>query len=743
MTIRQHKEVFAGIESLGPGQHFGKYRIISEVGRGGMGIVYLAEDRSLERLVALKLLSLPFMSSVQFEDRFLREAKAAATLSHPNVVHVHAFEVVAGVPVIEMEYVEGGSLARKLRQEFLTVQEVVGYAYDVAKALAYCHAREAVHRDVKPSNILVDAHGQAKLADFGLAKMLSGLGAESLIHSGSGLFMGTPQYAPPEAWEGKAATAAWDIYSLGAVMYEALAGIPPYQGETPLELARKIATTRPKPLQQENPGISGELGVLVDHMLEVELARRPKHVGEVLRCLETMPEFQPAGGAEAETIGLRLPRPIGKPNSSHGPFPRPKRRAWRFALVAGVLLALMAGAAYVYVQPMNEWGVVSPNTGEGETLPLVWDSLGATSTVEEILALSKGVAGGRTRLLDAQYAGESVWSPETWLMELSELGQPAWILCESEATVAVLDLEAGARSNEYVVAGNWAGYVDMSGTVLRLGTVRGHLLWSAEGAVLAGALEFRSQVDGAVVEQQVLAQVSSNVETDTKFVHAVEASDYLLPILYGELAPRGLVWTREIESLFPCVEAQRVTARQSQGLAYEIDGMLSDAVWQAGRKAGSGGALTGFPRPAGARLDLGVVDGALLFAVECTQELMELQPVLEVRVLREYMVPSRFSPQFRLIYTAKDGKVAAAYGDGEDLASAGKAVFQASLDAERWQAEGVVPFELLDMTEGPRAGETWRLTGMLKNDADEVLCWWGFPAISEVRHGAVVTFDQP
>jgi len=209
----------------------GRYRLGRPLGSGGMAIVYLAHDRELDRVVAVKRLADNLSHDRSFRDRFLREAQLAAPLSHPNVVRVYDFgHDPDGRPFIVMEYVEGGSLAEALaRDGALSPARVVAVARDCCAGLAYAHAAGLVHRDLKPQNLLLDPDCRVKIADFGIARTLDGT---SLTLTGS--VLGTAGYLAPEQAGGEQVTAAADIYGLGVTLHQLVTGTMPPDASQPL-----------------------------------------------------------------------------------------------------------------------------------------------------------------------------------------------------------------------------------------------------------------------------------------------------------------------------------------------------------------------------------------------------------------------------------------------------------------------------------------------------------------------------
>jgi serine/threonine protein kinase/WD40 repeat protein len=229
------------------GDFIGDYELIGEIARGGMGIVYRARQRALDRWVALKLIDARHESAPEFVMRFETEARAAASLEHPNVVPIYEVGEHEGRHYFTMRLIEGGSLAGRLanRRHPISEREAAGLLAKISRAVHHAHQRGVLHRDLKPSNILLDAQGEPHLTDFGLARLLE---AESFVTK-SDAAVGTPAYMSPEQAAGGARnlTTASDIFSLGAILYEMLSGRPPFLGDTPLETMRKVVEEEPPP----------------------------------------------------------------------------------------------------------------------------------------------------------------------------------------------------------------------------------------------------------------------------------------------------------------------------------------------------------------------------------------------------------------------------------------------------------------------------------------------------------------
>src|ERR671925_941688 len=238
----------------------GRYRLDAQIGAGGMSTVYLAFDQTLERRVAIKLMHREIASDSDQLERFRREARAVAQLSHPHIVGVIDAGEDEGRPYIVFEYVEGETLKDRIRRlGRLPVDEAIAYAIEIARALGAAHARGIVHRDVKPQNVLVDEEGSAKVTDFGIARTL---GQEGL--TAEGRVLGTTDYVSPEQALGHQVTGQSDIYSLGIVLYEMLTGEVPYKADTQVAVAMKHVRDPMPDVQRRRPEISAALAAIVE-----------------------------------------------------------------------------------------------------------------------------------------------------------------------------------------------------------------------------------------------------------------------------------------------------------------------------------------------------------------------------------------------------------------------------------------------------------------------------------------------
>jgi hypothetical protein len=281
----------------------GGYRVVREIGRGGMGVVLEAEDERLNRRVALKVMSPERARDPIATSRFLREARAAAAVEHDNLVPILHVDEEAGVPFLAMPLLRGESLQARLEREGrLPLPDVIRLGREVAAGLAAAHAVGLVHRDIKPANIWLDAGtGRARVLDFGLARAADG--TDVLSHPGT--VVGTPAYMAPEQVDGKPADARSDLFSLGATLYQCATGQRPFTGPTLTALLRAVTDHHPPPPCQVDPAIPATLSDLIVRLIAKEPVARPQSARQVADDLASLPldstviEPRPAGRAAA------------------------------------------------------------------------------------------------------------------------------------------------------------------------------------------------------------------------------------------------------------------------------------------------------------------------------------------------------------------------------------------------------------------------------------------------------------
>src|SRR6266487_1304987 len=263
------KEAVRTAETLG---EFGDYELLEEIGRGGQGVVFRARQKSLNRIVALKVISLGQWASKAHLKRFRREAEAAASLDHPCIVPIYEVDERDGSCYFSMKFVEGGQLDEVVKRTPMLVRQAAELMAKVARTVHYAHEHGILHRDIKPGNILIDQQGEPHLTDFGLARLVE---TESTLTRTMEV-LGTPSYMAPEQAEGKneQLTGATDVYGLGAVFYQLLTGHPPFAGGTTYETIRLLLETEPRQLRLWNSKIDRDLATISLKCLEKDPKRR-------------------------------------------------------------------------------------------------------------------------------------------------------------------------------------------------------------------------------------------------------------------------------------------------------------------------------------------------------------------------------------------------------------------------------------------------------------------------------------
>ncbi|HPG68732.1 MAG TPA: serine/threonine-protein kinase [Candidatus Hydrogenedentes bacterium] len=716
-----------------PGGSLGKYQIVCLIGRGGMGAVYLAEDQTLGRRVALKVLHRALSADESFLARFRGEARVIAGLDHPNILRIHALESIGEDLVIDMAFVDGGSLENAEAAGDLTMRQALLYFRDVLHALAACHAVHLVHRDVKPSNILLAKGGQAFLSDFGLAQMLTEHQVAAMAGSSSStLFLGTPRYAPPESWEDAPPTPAGDVYSVGAALYEALASRLPYDARTPLALIKQIADHPVPPLKSEAPHISTQLSDLVSEMLARDPDDRPQNAGEVLRRFQATPELEGTVPTETSTVVLskrRLPLRV------------PWRRRWRewrnkrqFSFwFAGLLTFLIAAV-----------GITSALLGPWTTSAFVQHETTPVRTVDEPRAPSPLVFD----TVDA--ATHDVW-PNQWLMSPAD-GPGEWDALAADSIRLWFVHLAPDRDGTYALQGVWAQYADPTARYFSHGTLQGESLWLEPDKTMAVRIDFRDEQDGSRWSDSFTMKSPQHPLSELQFTRKLEAEDAIQPILYNELLPREIPWAETVERRFigpvaSWISVPFVLSEESDKI--HIDGHLDEPMWRPVVSSGGQevGGLECLSEPRGAemlvRYSPSMPASGLLIGLRGPQRLHA--PQVSIALLNHFSVPVSRSARWLVELAGATVTEAHHWEQGCEIPWECRWEGRSCIADTGWEVEVLVPAADLGPDPGLRPEQRWRINCSVRDGQAQdsrPLASWGFEDLTKVEHGVILALSR-
>jgi serine/threonine protein kinase len=313
----------------------GRYRVLAKIGGGGMADVWLAEDAHLQRRIALKVLHRRFAQDREFVMRFQREAESAAGLQHPNIVSVFDRGEWEGTYYIAMQYIEGPTL-KQLIDSGITLEQAVAVIRQVLQAAGYAHRQGIVHRDLKPQNVIVDPEGKAVVTDFGIARA----GVSEITQTGS--VMGTPHYLSPEQAQGFEVTAVSDLYSVGVMLYEALTGRVPFEGESAVAVAMKQVSQMPQRPSSIQPRVSPALDAVVMRALEKDPGQRFQSADAFIAALDQA--MRDPGGAGRGTTSFAALPPVVAPVEEGEEDPEAARKRRRNWWIVAALVAILIGA---------------------------------------------------------------------------------------------------------------------------------------------------------------------------------------------------------------------------------------------------------------------------------------------------------------------------------------------------------------------------------------------------------------
>jgi len=434
------------------GQTFSHYRVLEKLGTGGMGIVYKAQDLRLERYVALKFLPDNLTNDTQALERFRREALAASALNHANICTVHDIGEQDGRPFLAMEFIDGETMRRHVNNKPLPVEEILNLGIQIADALDAAHAEGIIHRDIKPANIFVTKRGQAKVLDFGLAKLISKRDGDTDVSDSShpglenpisivGVISGTPSYMSPEQIRGDDLDVRADVFSLGLLLYEMATGQKAFPGNTGGVIIEAILSKSPPPVRTVNPEIPVELEAIINKAMEKDKEQRYQSAAELRSDLQVLKRGFESGHTQSSLL-------LATAGMKHVPWN--KRKKWAVPAAAGTIIAAMAIGGWFYdrrAHALNETDTIVLADFTNKTSDAVFDD-----------ALRQGLA---VQLEQSPFL--SLISDQRTRQTLQLMGRPpdskltpeiARELCERTASKAYLSGTISNIGSQYVLGIN-------------------------------------------------------------------------------------------------------------------------------------------------------------------------------------------------------------------------------------------------------------------------------------------------
>jgi tetratricopeptide (TPR) repeat protein len=527
------------ITQLEPGTEFGpRYRIEAMIGEGGMGTVYKAYDRDLDRVVALKLLRAELTADTDAMRRFKQELLLASKISHKNILRIHDLGDAGGIKFISMAFVEGEDLHAVLKREGkLSVERTLSIARQLCGALEAAHNEGVVHRDLKPHNVMLDKSGTAFISDFGLAKSLDA-GAVGMTRTGE--YLGTPRYMAPEQVEAKPVDHRTDLYSLGLILYEMATGDVPFTGQTTLQLMYQRVKEKPKNPKDLNPDLPDYLVKVIMRCLETKAERRYQSAAEILHDLD-------AEKAKSRSRSVRIE------------LPAPGEMPWLWAVMGVVLAAVLSLAI-----PAVRHRIFGAPATNGTNVP-------STAAQKYIAVLPFRVLGEETQL---NYIAEGlVEGLSAKLFQLKDVRVASASATAEAMSKGSLDKIARALGVSMVVQGTVQGAADQLRIVVNLEDVgAGKRLWSKEfNGVAKDILTLEDEMYGQMVTAMNLTLTTDELAAAAiKPTGNIEAYDLYLR---GRNAMRG---QQDINNITAAIDFYQQALAKDSGFALAYTG-LADA----------------------------------------------------------------------------------------------------------------------------------------------------------------------
>jgi serine/threonine protein kinase len=705
----------------------GKYRVLRELGRGGMGVVYLAEDTSLDREVALKSILGSLAENDALLRRFEAEARAVGKLFHPHIIPINALMRENGALYIEMPYLEGGSLGALLEKRQLPCPDIVRFCADILDALAACHEEGIVHRDVKPNNILLDGRDRTLLGDFGLAKVVGEeMSAQSSAYNSSSMFVGTPRYAPLEAWDEENPTPAWDLFSIGVILFEGLAGRPVHEVNSPLAHVRALERTPAPSLSRLCPGISDSLSDLVASLLEISPERRLSDARAARDVLVHTPEYGALGDPTSAAITVVQKKARSRVQKL-GASATPSYALWACVGLI-VLVGIFGFLSYTtWFSESSPHGDTRVSQDAARTLPAY--------SVGNILSSWRFSDSGQAKVFSKIGTPSEGGSPEKWLLLKNQKGTGHRVLARTQSRVALLTFTPDGKDT-FQIDGIWGEYLDGIVHECANGRVVGHGWWIGENEGVYCELDYSAARQGMQWSDRIALEAVS--ETDTEFLWKLEENSLQQRLIQRELAPREAKWKELYPVFLPAIHANYKEAHPLENgtETITIDGALNDWPW--GVQGADG--VPGWPSLLNPSLCVAFSGEGLFFAL-AVDELFS-QPEMEIVLQPVLPLYAGAASQSHVVFSEKG--IQGAKRAGGDYLRAYKAncLFSEVSNGNEWRCEIFIPFSSLHETEGFAPPMSYRVNlavrELLPETASPKQVQWGAPELFDTAHGVVV-----
>ncbi|MBX3179789.1 MAG: serine/threonine protein kinase [Candidatus Hydrogenedentes bacterium] len=693
-----------------------------------MGVVYLAEDRQLGRRVALKVLHRHLNRDEAFVKRFLEEARSVSQLHHPNIVYVNGIEQTGDAVAIDMEFVDGLSLAEYRQGPAPTPFVLAAIANDALNGLAACHQLGIMHRDIKPSNILLNQQGQAKVTDFGLATAYADQLEDKVRgNTSTGFFMGTPRYMPLCAWEGGAPDPSWDLYALGIVLFELVSRRTAFEGDSPVAIMRSQIADPLPPLETVSDSVSPSFAAFVDTLVATgKPGALPLDAAAALDLLHGTPEYDELNESNTSRTLPAIPKRglYAARLRSLGTY-RMRRLARRAAAVS-----LAAAAALLL------WTVTRP----GATPPAPAPESNPAAAPRAALPADAPV------FLDVRAVDNPAFGDGVWGVERDARGIPTAITGFTELGLWSLEIGPPAGPGEmYRVSGAWAKVHSLENRLVHFGSLAGSLAWDADAGSAVISLERVRERDGSRTKFTVSGRARANGYDATSFWRDLEANPALQPLLYAELLGRRLPWAAALEARLPALAGGRIRVPRIQE-AVTADGVLSEATWTRGEfdSYGRTGEAVIPPDSGAPPLLVRWTESSVVFAARLPEAPPETQ--FEVGVLPALDTSLDHGGRF-FVTVRGDGSIR-----GRAELGGAEQPWECTWDAgASAPGDGSVSFELaipiadLPETAVPAPAHRWRVNARAAapsaGGAWQTLATWGDADLEALRHGLLLEFQ--